>query len=160
MTAPDTNVERYWRQFRASPAGRQAPSRFVESFFFGTQPAGASEIAELVLAGTKTATGSVLWSYEADARPLPAVGDHWIVTGGGDDPACVIRTSHVAVIAFEDVGEEYARWGGEEDRTLASWRRMYWSYLVSECARIGRRPTRRAPLVMERFAVVYAEPLR
>ena len=51
-------------------------------------------------------------------------------------------------------------WGGEEDRTLESWRRMYWSYLVSECQRIGRVPNPSAPLVMERFDVVYAEALR
>jgi uncharacterized protein YhfF len=62
------------------------------------------------------------------------------------------------VIPFEQVDEEWAWAGGEEDRRLASWRRMYWSYIESECARIGRVPTPEAPLVMEQFELVYALP--
>lgn len=156
-----TTVNRYWAQFVASlPRETAKPSQDVESFFFGTKPEGAREIAALVLAGTKTATGSVLWAYEADGKPLPQVGDYWIVTGGGDDPVCIIQTTEVRLIPFDEVGEEYARDGGEGDRSLRSWRTMYWDYLSSECARIGREPGEQAPLVMERFTVVYAEALR
>ena len=106
-----------------------------------------------------TATGSVLWSYEADGRALPQVGDFWVVTNGGDDPVCVIQTTEIRILPFDEVGEEYARDGGEGDCTLGSWREMYWKYIVSECSRIGREPSRKAPLVMERFRVVYRERL-
>jgi uncharacterized protein YhfF len=151
-----SEVDRYWEGFVDSlPEGAPKPSGYVESFFFGTKPEGARAIAELVLEGTKTATGSVLWAYEADGKPLPEVGDFWIVTGGGDDPVCVIRTVEVRVIPFEEVGEEYALDGGEDDRSLESWRRMYWDYIVSECRRLGREPSEKAPLVMERFEVVH-----
>jgi hypothetical protein len=44
--------------------------------------------------------------------------------------------------------------------TLADWRQGYWDYIVSECQRIGRDPARNAPLNMERFRVVYRQPLR
>jgi len=156
-----TNVEQYWEQFMTSlPNEKTKPPRYVESFFFGTKPEGAREIAALVLAGTKTATGSVLWAYEADGKPLPRIGDYWIVTHGGDDPVCIIQTTEVRIIPFDEVGEEYARDGGEGDRSLQSWRTMYWDYLISECARVGREPTKKAPLVMERFRVVYHEPLQ
>ncbi len=155
-----TNVEQYWEQFMAAlPNEKTKPPRYIGSFFFGTKPEGAREIVALVLAGTKTATGSVLWSYEVDGKPLPRVGDYWIVTHGGDDPVCIIQTTEVRIIPFDEVGEEYARDGGEGDRSLRSWRTMYWDYLISECARIGREPTEKAPLVMERFRVVYHEPL-
>ena len=155
-----TNVDRYWEQFLASlPQEAEKPLRYIEAFFFGTKPEGAREISQLVLAGIKTATGSVLWSYEADGKPLPRAGDYWIVTNGGDEPACIIQTAEVRTIPFDDVGEEYAREGGEEDCTLLSWQKMYWDYIVSECARIGRTPSEKAPLVMERFKVVYREPL-
>jgi uncharacterized protein YhfF len=50
--------------------------------------------------------------------------------------------------------------GGERDRTLASWRDLYWSYITSECERLGRAPDPKAPLVMERFEVVYDTPLQ
>jgi len=154
-----TNVNRYWGQFIASlPRETEKPPMFIESFF-GTRLEGAKEISELVLDGTKTVTGSVLWSYEADGKPLPRPGDHWIVTNGRDDPVRIIQTTDVRIVPFDEVGEEYARDGGEGDRSLLSWRKMYWEYIVSECARIGRDPTEKAPLVMERFKVVYRQPL-
>lgn len=151
--------ERYWQQVLDSlPEGAVRPRRFVEAFSFGFTKQDATQIACLVLDGTKTATGSVLWSYEADGKPLPRVGDHWIVLDGDGAPACVIRTTDVAILPFDEVPETYAREGGEADRTLATWRPMYWRYIVSECGRIGREPDPKAPLVMERFTVVYREP--
>ena len=156
-----SRADRYWQQYLASlPDGAEAPARYVEAFSFGFTPADASEIAELVLAGTKTATGSVLWSYEADGKPLPRSGEHWVVNDGGGQPVCIIRTTDVAILPFDEVPERYAREGGEGDRSLATWRPMYWRYIVSECRRIGREPLASAPLVMERFVVVYREAPR
>ncbi len=119
----------------------------------------ARDIAQLVLDGTKTATGSVLWSYEADGKRLPAVGDLSVVSAGGDDPVCIIQTTELRIVPFDEVTEDYARDGGEADRSLRSWREMYWKYIVAECRWIDREPSRKAPLVMERFRVVYGEPL-
>jgi uncharacterized protein YhfF len=154
-----TRIARYWAQYLASlPPGQPRPERYVEAFYFGTIPERAHEITALVLAGTKTATGSLLWALEADGRPIPRPGDLSIVTNGGDDPACIVRTLDVRVIPFDEVGEDYAWAGGEEDRTLASWRAMYWRYVEQECARLGRTPHPKAPLVMERFEVAYREP--
>ena len=63
-------------------------------------------------------------------------------------------------IPFNEVSEDYARWRGEGDRSLESWRRMYWSYIVQECKRIGREPATIAPIIMARFLVVYHQPLQ
>jgi uncharacterized protein YhfF len=150
------NDDWYWQAYRSSlPAGVDPPAPYVESFTFGFTADDASEIASLVLDGAKTATGSVLWSYEADGKSIPRVGDHWIVCDGGGAPVCIIRTTDVAIIPFDEVPETYAVEGGEGDRTLATWRPMYWRYIESECRRIGREPDPKAPLVMERFTVVY-----
>jgi uncharacterized protein YhfF len=155
------NVERYWSQYLGSiPTGQEQPSRYVDSFSFGFTPADAREIAQLVLNGIKTATGSVLWSYDADKKPLPIVGDLWIVTAGTDAPVCIIKTTEVRIVPFDEVTADYAWDGGEEDRGLASWRHIYWDYIERECRRIGLEPKPKAPLVMERFRVVYGEPLR
>jgi uncharacterized protein YhfF len=154
-------IQRYWRQFLDSlPPGTARPEGFVEAFHFGTKPADAAEVNPLVLDGTKTATGALLWALQADAKAAAQPGDHWIVTDGYAEPVCVICTLDARVISFDQVGEDYARWGGERDRDLKSWRDLYWEYIVEECRRLGRDPDRRAPLVMERFELVYAEPLR
>jgi len=121
-------ADRYWQQYLMSlPSGEDPPMRYVEAFSFGFTSGDASEIADLVLEGTKTATGSVLWSYEADGKSI------------------------------DEVPELYAREGGEADRSLETWRPMYWRYIVSESRRIGREPQEKGPLVMERFTVVYRE---
>jgi uncharacterized protein YhfF len=154
-------ADRYWQQYLSTlTADVDRPPAYVESFYFGFTPGDASEIAGLVLDGTKTATGSVLWSYEADAKPMPRIGDHWIVVDGAGAPVCIIRTTHVSIIPFDEVPDVYAREGGEADRTLATWRPMYWRYIVSECQHLGREPHLKTPLVMERFTVVYREALR
>src|SRR5262245_38229221 len=111
-----SRVESYWVQFLASiPEGIDKPDRFVEAFSFCIDPGDAYEITPLVLDGTKTATGALVWALEADGKPLPRVGDYWIVTNGADDPKCVIQTTDARVIPFDEVGAEYAHWGGEDD---------------------------------------------
>jgi uncharacterized protein YhfF len=152
-------VKRYEEQFFTSlPLEKEKSSRFVEPVAFGFTREDATEIAKLVVDGIKIATGSLLWSYEADGKPLPGIGDLWVVIDGDSKPVCIAQTTNVAIIPFNEVPEEYARWGGEGDCSLESWRRIYWNYIVVECKRIGRVPTANAPLVMERFAVTYSQP--
>jgi uncharacterized protein YhfF len=155
-----TNVERYWEQFLNSiPSGKERPARYLESFGFGFSVADAKEIASLVLAGTKTATGTPLWASQADGRTSPKPGDFSIVTLGGDDPVCVIETTDIRIIPFDEVTEDYAWHGGEGDRSMAGWRALYWSYIERECRRLALEPTPKTPLLMERFRVVYSAPL-
>jgi uncharacterized protein YhfF len=118
-----SRVDRYWAQFLDSiPPSQPKPDRYVEAFFFGTIPDRAHEISRLVLDGTKTATGSLLGSLEADGKRPPRAGDYWVVTNGADDPVCIIQTTDARLIAFDEVGGEYAWWGGERERNLESWR--------------------------------------
>lgn len=154
------NLIRYQEQFVASlPYEANKECRFVEPVAFGFTPQDATEISKLVLNRVKTATGSLFWSYEADGKSLPSVGDFWIMIDGDSNPVCVVQTTNVEMIPFDEVSEDYARCGGEEERSLDAWRRMYWKYIVLECKRIGHEPTTTAPMIMERFVVVYTEPL-
>ena len=141
--------------FAALPAETRRASRFVDPVAFGFTPQDATEIAKLVLDGIKSATGSLLWSYLADGKPLPCVGDLWVAIDGDSKPVCAVQTTNVEIIPFNQVPEDYARWGGEGDCSMESWRRMYWEYIVLECKRIGREPAAIAPMVMERFRLVY-----
>lgn len=114
-----SNVDRYWEQYLASiPGGRQRGGRYRGGSAFGMTPDDAREISHLVRDCTKTATGSLLRSWEADGKPLPEAGDLWVVTSGPDEPVCVIETVEVRVIPYDEVPEQYAIDGGEGDRTL------------------------------------------
>ncbi len=154
-------THRYWSQFLGSlsPASERPP-HYYESFCFGTTPQSAREIAALVLDGIKTATGSLLWVYEAEGKRPPAEGDYSIVTDAEGEPLCIIQDTEIRIIPYDEVDAAFAWDGGEMDRSLESWRQIYWDYILAECARINRQPTLKTPLVCERFRVVYKEALK
>jgi uncharacterized protein YhfF len=144
----------FWAEFLAV-AGGDASARFYESFHFGDSEALADELAALVLAGTKRATAGLLWSYEAEGKPLPVSGHLSIVERWSGEPVCIIETASVAVLPFEEVGPEFAATEGEGDGSLEYWRRGHRAYFGRECARIGRQPSASMPVVCECFKVVF-----
>ena len=108
-----------------------------------------------MVAGTKRATAGLLWSYEADAKPMPQPGDLSIVEQWSGEPVCIIETVSVAVLPFEEVGAEFAAVEGEGDGSLEYWRAGHWAYFGRECARLGKKPSARMLVVCESFKVVY-----
>ena len=129
--------------------------RFLEAFAFGDSERMANTLNELVLAGAKRATASLAWRYPFDGLAQPKAGDLSIVTSWLRQPLCIIETTSVEVVPFDEVSEDFARAEGEGDGTLASWRSDHTIFFAGECARIGRSPSERMPVVCERFRVVY-----
>jgi uncharacterized protein YhfF len=153
-------VDQYWAQFPESLPGDAERPRLYDTVSFGTSKESAGAIAALVLEGVKTATGALQWVYAAEGKPIPQAGNYGIVTDGEGEPVCVIQDVEVRIIPHNEVDPAFAWDGGEEDRSLESWRRIYWDYIVLECGRIRREPAADTPLVCGRFRVVYREPLR
>ena len=135
----------------------ETPTRPLhEVFHFGDSPALADELAALVLAGIKTATSSLLWSYEASGKPLVQPGDLSMVTTWSGEPVCVIETLEAPVRPFAAIDAQFAWDYGEGDRSLSWWRTHLWAYYTRECARLGRQPAEDMPLVCERFRVIFS----
>ena len=147
----------FWAAFEAV-AGQNASSRFYESFHFGDSESQADALASLALVGTKRATASLLWSYEAEDKPRPEPGDFSVVERWSGQPVCVIETLSVELVPFEGVNAEFAATEAEGDGSLEYWRREHWSYFVRECARIGKEPSAGMMVVCERFHVVFPCP--
>jgi len=144
----------FWKSFAESVGGDVA-SRFYEAFHFDDNEPSANELAALVVAGIKRATAGLLWSFEAANRQLPKRADLSVVTNWSGTPLCVIETRHVEIVPFDEVSEEFAATEGEGDGSLRYWRDVHWAYFGRECARIGRTPDPRMPVVCERFEVVH-----
>ena len=70
-------IEAFWRGYLSSlPAGqRPVNENPPEAWGFGKDPKMADQLGELVYNGVKTATSSLLWSYEAEGGTLPQAGD-------------------------------------------------------------------------------------
>jgi uncharacterized protein YhfF len=108
-----------------------------------------------VLSGSKRATTGALWTYEHEGLALPRPGEFSVVTDGSGVARCVLRTTSVSVLPFDQVDEGFAYVEGEGDRSLAYWRRVHWDYFVQELSSIGRVAAADMPVVCERFELVY-----
>jgi len=148
------NIAEFWKAFCAK-RGEDCSSRFFEAFHFADNEADANGLAELVLAGVKRGTTSLVWSFEDAGRSPPGQGALSVVTYWDGTPACVIETLEVEVLPFDQVDARFAAIEGEGDGSLDYWRRVHWDYFGRECARLGRGITQDMPVACERFGVVY-----
>ena len=146
----------FWEDYRRSQPEPAPPRDYYEAFHFGNTQAMADKLAALVAGGVKTATSALLWHYEAAGKRLMQVGDLSIVTTWDGEPVCVIETTEVRVLPFNQVDAQFAYDYGEGDRTLAWWQERLWAYYQRECAGLGRPAREDMPLVCERFRVVFA----
>jgi len=156
MSIPPTILP-FWTQFAAA-TGTDPTPRFHEAFHFHDNESGANELAALVLAGKKRATASLLWTFEAQHTPPPQSGSLGVVLNWAGTPQCVIETTAIDVVPFEDVTAEFAALEGEGDGTLRFWREAHWGYFGRQCGLMSKQPSLRMPVLCERFRVVYPLP--
>jgi len=152
-----SDVEAFWQAYLASlPEGTEVPSSY-ETWHFCDNEEAANELGDLVKAGTKTATCSLVWVYEAENEERPKVGDLSIITNWDGEPLCIIETTEAEIKAFNEVDAGFAYDEGEGDRSLAYWRQVHWEFFSRECSAIGREPAETMPLLCERFRVIFSK---
>jgi uncharacterized protein YhfF len=147
----------FWAAFcRAHP--EIAADTPYNVWYFGGDQRLADSLYPLVLRGVKRATASLLWEYEREGEPLPAPGSYSVVTDFAGAPQCIIQTTDVQVMPYDQVDAQFAFEEGEGDRSLAYWRRAHWDFFSECCQALDMTPTLDMPVVCERFRVVYLEP--
>lgn len=122
---------------------------YFECFAFGNSPEMADELLELVLAGKKTATVSVILEEE----PQPQIGDVSLVLNGRGEPACTIRTTYLETVRFCDLTWEMVRQEGE-DETFEQWKTGNYGYWMQDAAQRGYIFTEETMITFEQFEVV------
>ena len=148
-------IAAFWHAFLATgPENITADTTYVAEPF-GDNPRLADELGALIVQGVKTATCSALWEWEAEGAAVPQVGLITMVLDGRGEPLCIIETTEVTIRAFNEVDAQFAYAEGEDDRSLAAWRREHWRYFSRVLPEIGRAPADDMPLVCERFRVLY-----
>ena len=116
-----------------SATGHSGPLPDIDQF--GDTVELADELLALVLNHTKRATCCLARDFSTQARPKP--GDHWIITDGAGQAACIIKTTQVELVRICDVTEDFAFLEGEGDKTLAYWKREHDAYFTRQAAREG-----------------------
>jgi uncharacterized protein YhfF len=77
-------IQNYWQKFLSTlPANSPYRSKAFISEGWGDGPEMADELGTLIAAGTKTATCSALWEWEAEGEPIPKTGTVTGLLAGG-----------------------------------------------------------------------------
>jgi uncharacterized protein YhfF len=125
-----------------------------EAWAFG---ADADELAHLVAIGTKTATSSAYPLYELKNEPLPLSGVYSVILDSKGNAVCVIKTTKVEVVTFNEVTAEHAYKEGEGDRSLARWREVHEKFFTKALGKVGLQFTPDMKVVCEEFTLVYKQ---
>ena len=112
----------------------------------------ADEGAELILAGTKTATCSAHWHYP-DGR-IPFVGALSVLLDGADKPRGVVETERVEQMAFAAVDVAFVYAYGEGSRTLEWWHDVMGGWYRAEAARHGHTFDAATIIICEWFRLI------
>ena len=130
-------------------SGLQGP---YEAWAFGDD---ADELARLVLIGRKTAAASAYPLYAIEGEPLPQAGEYSVILNGSDQAVCIIQTTRVTVLPFDQVPSSHAAREGEGDLSLAAWRRTHRAFFTREMAASGLSFADDTPVVCEEFLRVF-----
>ena len=134
-------------------------SKSYSAWYFGDGEEMASQLADLVLEGTKRATAGAVDVYEFEGEDLPLAGDYSVITDFHGRAKCVIRTTSVEVVPFSEVTADFAAIEGEGDGSLDYWRSVHWDFFTREFKSFGIHPTEALLVVCEQFEVIYpSEP--
>ena len=144
----------FWNTFLIE-TNRDTSLTYNDSWCFGHTEELASELLELVLKGTKKATATSQYAFEAENQPLPKVGDLNIVTDWNGTPYCVIKTTSVMVLPFKDMTFDICKREGEDDN-LESWQEGHIRFFTADGEATGYQFTWDMPVVFEDFEVVYS----
>jgi len=142
----------YWQRFQKRT---RITESFMDAWSFGDNPKLADELLELVLAGKKTGTATLVIELVKKEEKMPKVGDYNIILDGKGKPAGIIRTTSVVVKPFIEVEEAFAYSEGEDDRTLESWRREHWKYWTRVGQKLKFAMKEDLLVICENFELVY-----
>jgi uncharacterized protein YhfF len=149
----DARVRAFWGAFCRK--AQLDTGTAYQAWHFGDSAELAHELVELVLAGPKRATTSLVWAIERRPELAPVLHGYNVLTELDGTPRCVVRTVGIEVRRFRDVDARYAWDEGEGARTLDSWRADHWEYFARECATLGRKPSEEMQVLLERFELLY-----
>ena len=91
----------------------------------------ASELANLIKKGIKTASCGSFASYQQE-ESAPRIGSYNIILDGQNVPVCVIRLVSLQLVRFCDINEEFARKEGEGDLSLEYWKKEHQRFFIRE----------------------------
>ena len=154
----EKKVEAYWQDFLETGRNREIyGDRVHPAWYFCNNEEDADSLLQLVLAGTKRGTASLVEAYDREGETLPVAGDLSIITNWSGDPHCIIETLSVTRCNFSEVTDEMAAIEGEGDGSLAYWRRGHERFFGEELRSWGKAFSEDVEILFEEFRVIYRD---
>lgn len=148
------SVERFWEEFCALDPSVPTNTRY-QTWYFGNTREMATELVDLVLSGRKTATASLLAMNELNPSDAPQPDGYSVVTDFDGTPLCVVQTTEIRHVPFDEVDERFAADEGEGNLSYDYWRRVHWDYFSREAELNGFEFDGGSIVCCERFQVLY-----
>lgn len=149
-------VNEFWQEFLLQN-NKDSNTQYIECFHFELTERLANELLELVLLGKKCATASSRLAFEKENSRMPQPGDYSIVTDWNGIPHCVIETTAVTVLPFNEMTYDICSREGEDD-TLKSWQDGHRRFFTEDGKQLGYQFSEDMPVVFEDFKVVFKKP--
>lgn len=149
-------VEAYWDKFLSTlPEDSPYQAKTFTAEGWGIDSGMADRLGTLIVNGTKTATCSALWEWEAEGEAVPEMGAVTIVLDGRGEPIGIVETNEVTIRKYNEVDADFARDEGEGDLSLRYWREAHRSVFSRTLPKISKEFSEDMPLVCERFRLIY-----
>jgi len=149
-------LDAYWQEFLSKlPEDSSYHTRAFTAEGWGINSEMADRLGALIVNGTKTATCSALWEWEAEGESPPETGAVTIVLDGCGEPMGIVETTEVSIRKYNEVDADFARNEGEGDLSLRYWREAHKSFFSRILPEIGLEFSEDMPLVCERFRLIY-----
>ncbi len=124
---------------------------------FGNTSEMAIELAELVISGKKSATASLVEFNKNHPEVAPIANGYSVITDLAGNPMCVIQTTEIRHLPFDEVDANFAFDEGEGDQTLEDWRERHWKYFTKEAEEFGLEFNENSLICCERFSLLFAK---
>ncbi|MBQ9948133.1 MAG: tRNA (guanosine(37)-N1)-methyltransferase TrmD [Oscillospiraceae bacterium] len=144
----DRLVQEFWDGF-IREKGLDEDTDYVQIFRVGSNEGESNRLLRLILRGKKRAT-----TYLYDDDILPEKGDYSIITDWDGVPRCVVRTTRVQIIPFNEITLEQALKEGE-DKTLGAWRETHRAVYIRYAEQLGYEFSEDTKIVYEEFHLEY-----
>jgi len=151
-----STVEALWKEF-SSKNSEIKTTDIPLSFYFCDNEKDANECAELVIKGIKQATATSLWWFKKNNKPLPKVGNQYIVTDWNGDSKAIIETSKIELTSFNEITPEFAKTEGEGDKSLKYWKEVHQAYYTREMKLYNEKFDENMIIVCEYFKTIYTK---
>ncbi|MBO5482257.1 MAG: ASCH domain-containing protein [Spirochaetaceae bacterium] len=146
-------VEKFWFEYlEKNNLPKTTP--YSGEFILGEDEVSCLQLSALILGGKKTGSFTALDSFIIDNEPLPKAGSNYVVADWNEVPLCIIQTTKVTILPYNQITWEMAEKEGEED-SFESWKESHNEFFEYDAEIMGYEFKPDMPVVFEEFKVIY-----